>query len=322
MDKNHLYLLDRIKNLNVSLIENMSFDVMGMMTDSYKESLVRNVLYIGKTNREQRKIIRSIKDNYKCWKKDTDMFWGSLPQLEVYPDFLLKMQMDIECGMIVTAEGSVPDPLSNYFKMPPVLGESLRRLKGSSEGVAEDSTLNLKTTIEEKEKRIAELESEIRELKQKIVQNEGNDNQVWIDWLDWDVFHPSIKAEEVYKTIDKMATPELGEKAKCYAFYRVINEIKWLNKKAARKDVLKWWSAHFGCDWHSDNQLKFTELPEAIIKATTTDQWKNTGGNNNVHYHKFAQDLKKAFVWNKGRGQYETQPQFLKKDCIAPEKCK
>lgn len=63
MNKNHLHLLDRIKNLSVSIIENMSSDAMAMITDGFDESLVRNVLYVGKTNREQRKIIRCIKDN-------------------------------------------------------------------------------------------------------------------------------------------------------------------------------------------------------------------------------------------------------------------
>ena len=104
MNKNHLHLLDRIRNLSVSIIENMSSDAMAMMTDGFNESLVRNVLYVGKTNREQRKIIKCIKDNYKCWKKETEMFWGTLPQLEVYPDFILELQMDIECGMVVTVE--------------------------------------------------------------------------------------------------------------------------------------------------------------------------------------------------------------------------
>ena len=101
-----------------------------------------------------------------------------------------------------------------------------------------------------------------------------------------------------------------------------MKEIKWLKKDAAQKDLLKWWSAHFDCDWHSDNQLKFTELPNAIRNATTTDQWKDCGGNNNEYYYSYAQDLKKAFVWNKGRGQYESKPAFIREGCFAPEKCK
>ena len=295
---------------------------MAMITDSFNESLVRNVLYVGKTNREQRKIIKCIKDNYKKWKKETDMFWGTLHQLEVYPDFILELQMDIECGMVVTAEGSIPEPQSKPFKTPPVLGESLRKMKLLSETVADDTTPKPRAIVEEKEKRIKELEAEVEELKQKIAQTAGDDNQVWIDWLDWDVFHPSINVEEVYNVIVQKATPELRDKAKCYAFFRVLIEIKWLKKGAAKKDVLKWWSAHFGCEWHSDNQLKFTDLPDAITQATTIDQWMYCGGNNNEDYYNYAQELRKAFAWSKGQGQYETKTQFVKVGCLPPEKCK
>lgn len=322
MNKNHLHLLDRIKNLDLSLIKNMSSDVMVMMTDRFDESLVRNVLYVGKTNSEQRKIINYIKDKYKCWKQDTEILWGTFGNPETYPDFILAMQMDIECGLVITAEGSVPEQHYKPFVSNSIIEESLRQLKGQSDTVADDSNLKLKAIIEEKDKRIEELETEVEELKQQTAKSNGDDNQGWIDWLDWDVFHPSIKAEEVYKTIDKKATPELGEKAKCYAFYRVLKEIKWLKKGAAQKDVLKWWSAHFGCEWYSDNQLKFTNLPDAITQATTTDQWKYCGGNNNEYYYNYAQDLKKAFAWNKGQGQYETKPQFVKAGCLPPEKCK
>ena len=161
MSNNYLNLLDKIKKLNDSMIQNMSPDVMALLTHNFEESLVRNVVYVGKTNLEQRKIIRSIKDKYKSWKKDTDTFWGKLPQLEVYPQFLLEMQMDIECGMVVTAEGSVSEPLSKPFVMPPVLGESLRKLKGLPETVTEDNTQKLRAIIEKKEQRIKELEASL-----------------------------------------------------------------------------------------------------------------------------------------------------------------
>ncbi len=164
MSNNYLNLLDKIKKLNDSMIQNMSPDVMALLTHNFEESLVRNVVYVGKTNLEQRKIIRSIKDKYKSWKEDTDTFWGKLPQLEVYPQFLLEMQMDIECGMVVTAEGSVSEPLSKPFVMPPVLGESLRKLKGLSETVAEDNTQELRAIIEKQNRRIAELEAEVKTL--------------------------------------------------------------------------------------------------------------------------------------------------------------
>jgi len=209
MNRNPLYLLDRIRNLSVSIIENMSSDAMAMITDSFDESLVRNVLYVGKTNHEQRKIIKCIKDNYKCWKKETDMFWGKLPQLEVYPDFILELQMDIECGMVVTVEGSVSEPQSEPFVMPPVLGESLRRLKGLSETVADNNTPNLRAIIKEKGKRIAELEAEVEELKQN---KEGGKNEEWVVELFSHFCYEDTKvAQDIINEMRDKTDPEIAD---------------------------------------------------------------------------------------------------------------
>ncbi len=329
----HNDLLERIKRLDVQTIGKMSPESIARLTHNFDELLVRNMLYTATTNYEQRKVIKKIKEAYKSWKKVTEMLWGSLPQLEVYPEFMEELQTDIECGLVITEKGSFEEDLgspklklslisSNAVPMkatesvqtndPEVLLAKIRELE---KHLAEANDINAQQTTH-----IKELNEQVNEMKLKLAESSGE--QVWIDWLDWDVFHPSINAEKVYNVIDQKATPELGEKAKCYAFFRVMKEIKWLRKNAAQKDVLKWWSAHFGCEWHSDNQLKFTELPDAITQATTTDQWKDTGGNNNMYYYNFAQDLKKAFVWNKGRGQYETKHQFVKEGCLPPEKCK
>ena len=209
MNKNHLHLLDRIKNLSVSIIENMSSDAMAMITDGFDESLVRNVLYVGKTNREQRKIIRCIKDNYKSCKKATDMFWGTLAYPETYPDFILELQMDIECGMVVTVEGSVSEPQSEPFVMPPVLGESLRRLKGLSETVAEDNTPNLRAIIEEKDKRIEELEAEVEELKQK---KEEGKNEAWVVELFSHFCYEDVQvAQKIINEMHDKTDPEIAD---------------------------------------------------------------------------------------------------------------
>ena len=87
----------------------MSPEVMARLTDSFDESLVRNVLYIGKTNQEQRGIIQIVKNAYRDWRKD-DPYWGNPPLFpERYPQYLEDMQMDIECGLVVTTEGSIED---------------------------------------------------------------------------------------------------------------------------------------------------------------------------------------------------------------------
>ena len=154
MSNKHLHLLDRIKNLNVSLIENMSPDVMAMMTDRFDESLVRNVLYVGKTNSEQRKIIRCVKNNYKSWRGSTDALriWGKLPSLEVYPNFLLEMQMDIECGMVVTETATITQEKSNA-----IFGDSEPpQLNPQSDDILRKENEELKAQVESMRAQIAD----------------------------------------------------------------------------------------------------------------------------------------------------------------------
>lgn len=106
---NHLLLLDRIKKLDIATIEKMSPEVMARLTDGFNESLVKNVLYTGTTNYEQRKIIRALKNAYRDWKKD-DIYWGNPPLFpEIYPQYMEELQMDIECGLVVTEEGNIED---------------------------------------------------------------------------------------------------------------------------------------------------------------------------------------------------------------------
>lgn len=107
---NHLQLLDRIKKLDIATIEKMSPEVMARLTDGFDESLVRNVLYIGTTNHVQRRIICTVKNAFRDWKTDTDPYWGNPPLFpERYPQYMEELQMDIECGLVITTEGTTED---------------------------------------------------------------------------------------------------------------------------------------------------------------------------------------------------------------------
>lgn len=105
-NKNYSHLLERIKGLNATIIERMSPDVMANLTDGFKEQLVREMLYTTHINYEQRTIIKAVKAAYKKWKRSTDRYWGDLPLFpEIYPQYMEELQMDIECGCVVTAKG-------------------------------------------------------------------------------------------------------------------------------------------------------------------------------------------------------------------------
>lgn len=169
-------LLERIKNLNVQTIENMSYDVMARLTNGFDEQFVKNMLYTATTNRDQRKIIRKIKNSYRTWKKDTDMFWGAMPQLEVYPDFIEMLMMDIECDMIITPNGVEPSPKEPPFKAPPALGLALRHSQNSdeekkikeSDAGSNQSEFSGNSYIESLNKQLAELKNENEILKERI----------------------------------------------------------------------------------------------------------------------------------------------------------
>ena len=106
-NKDYSHLLDRIRRLDTTRIENMSPEVIANLTDGFIEPLIREMLYTETMNHGQRRIIRALKIAYKKWKMDTDQFWGNPPLFpERYPQYLEELQMDIECGFVVTAKGT------------------------------------------------------------------------------------------------------------------------------------------------------------------------------------------------------------------------
>lgn len=181
------------------------------------------------------------------------------------------------------------------------------------------SQTNSDFIVEEDNFEIESLRNENSKLKERIKHLEdqqlnsesSNREQQWIDWLDDDVFISSINAEEVYKTLCNTTTPYLKDRSRCFVLFRVLSEIKGLKQNASRKAILKWWNAHFNCGWNNDNQFKFTDLPEKI-KTLNISDWEKCGGNNNQHYYAYAQELLKAFAWNKGRGEYEIKKNYTK----------
>ena len=140
----HEELLERIKNLNVSLIEDMSSDSLALLTEGFSEPLVRAIMCRTQDNYEQKKIFTKIKSSYKRWKEDTDFLWGPMPQMEVYPDYMDKMQLDVESGMIITEDGSIPAPPKKPFKAPyaPGLGSMFQEIYGKTQKTHPASTDN------------------------------------------------------------------------------------------------------------------------------------------------------------------------------------
>ena len=158
----HLDLLKRIENLDVAKIEKMSTDGMVMVSDSFDESLTRDLVMRGKTNREQRRTFAAVKEAYKDWKEGNDAMWH---YFQVYPQWMNEMQLDIECGLVLTTEGSEPEPEEDTLGAlyPPSLIKKLQR-------ATEDAIRGTEPTAAaaKDDSHIRELETENRRLKEEL----------------------------------------------------------------------------------------------------------------------------------------------------------
>ena len=166
----HEDLLERIKRLNVQLIEEMSPEVMARLTHNFEELLVRNLLYTATTNSEQRKLIKLIKEGYKSWKGDTPIHLGSLSPFIAVPEYMNDLQMDIECGMVITEKGTFSENSARLkLSLIPMGAGPLKPLqkKNTDEHVTVD-TIPLQARIDELEKKNAELEKDNKELREEL----------------------------------------------------------------------------------------------------------------------------------------------------------
>lgn len=90
-------LLDRIHILTPAQIRNLSDKAMEMITNSYEESLIRELIYQGKSNASQRIIVARIMEAF-------DKYYNSLFLVD-RPNFLDYILLDLECGMVYTETG-------------------------------------------------------------------------------------------------------------------------------------------------------------------------------------------------------------------------
>ena len=97
-------LLGRIEELDYPTITKISSDVLPTLTNDFDELLVKKLLTRAKTNDEQRHVISALKNGYKeMKKKEPFSYWGTL-QKEEYPEFLINLELDIQCGKVIKDE--------------------------------------------------------------------------------------------------------------------------------------------------------------------------------------------------------------------------
>jgi len=175
-------LIERIKKLSEPTIEQMSPEVMARLTHFFEEPLVRQLLYTVTTNFEQRKVIRYIMKAYQSWKKNTNASYipaGLLPRVYEYPEYMNDLQMDIECGMVITEKGTFSENTTTLkvslipkgaTPLKAVRNESQPALPTNEEKTAgsNQSGITDKSDIEKKNKQLAELQQEIEEMEKRV----------------------------------------------------------------------------------------------------------------------------------------------------------
>ena len=155
------------------------------------------------------------------------------------------------------------------------------------------------------------LKKQIEQLEQKIAENSGDGK--WIDWLDEAVFHSSIKPWEVFDTFHGISTPNLTDNARCYVLFRVLDKIHWLKKNVHQKDIIKWAYAHSGISWKDSEKLRFSDLPDGILKKDIS-QWRSASQRKGDYYASFSEALLTEFIYRETKG-IQDKRKYIKNNC-------
>ena len=351
--------IERIEGLSLELFFKMSCSTIGRLTSDFFEPLVRLIFAKTSDPDQQRDLLNCMENAYEEYGMYT-----AYPGYDEPEVFLDNFRFEIDCGRIITLDGSKPAPKHASLTITPVTGsipftqndkdiliatlraeleqmkQKVKELQDSKLDAINEEELDVIFPLDDSrpttrgdswlKARIKELEDENKSMKQQLKEanktievlqlqlKENSSEEQWIDWLDGDVFHYSINAEEIYKFLCNTPTPHLKDRPRCYVLFRVLTEIKGLKKGVQQKNVLKWWNVHFNCGWDNDNQFKFSELPENI-KINPISKWKNCEVKNNQHYYAFAQALISALAWNSGGGKYEIKTAYLKQGSLPPK---
>ena len=165
-------LLKRIKNVDYLTITNMSYEVIAQLTQDFKSLMVKELLKRGNTNVQQRAIMKAIKRSYKEWFKNENGVWSDFPGVFKYPKFLEDLQVDIECGFMITDEkeaDNIEERMDDYMAKHTMSKEDIDKAISDAESntVTDEKSSE---TIAALEEHIIELEAENADLKNTIAE--------------------------------------------------------------------------------------------------------------------------------------------------------
>lgn len=303
----HEALIERIKRLDLPTFEVMSPEVLARLTDRFDESLVRNVLYITTTNYEQRKLIKIIKNAYKLWKKDTDIIWGSMPQFESYPEYMENLQMDIECGFVITENGTFeenPGRARLKISFESINAVPLKAIhKGIQSVLSKDNENNEENDEEEFEDNY---EKETDDNDQEDY--DDDDEEVILE-----IFDKRIDKDKVIEEIENLKSAKVMHNRRWYVIYRVLRFLQWIGR--SQTSFISWVKQHFG--WEGEEEFRGVQSefihsePNKWNKLIITN--KNGKKNKTIgpDYYDFAVTIRDAFVEVEESGEMHDKDVFL-----------
>lgn len=151
-------LLKRIELLDYLKISKMSPEVLRRLTDNFKEPLVLKLVAKGNTNSSQRIILSSVKKAYGEIQRTTTFLWDGQ-----YPEYLEDLQLDIECGRLITDEEE--EQKKNEKKMDDYMAKHTMTEEDIDKAIS--GTESITVTDEKSSETIAALEKSIKELEEK-----------------------------------------------------------------------------------------------------------------------------------------------------------
>ena len=96
-------LIKRIEGMNINLLLEMSFQSLAILTDNYKESLVKRVVGRGETTKEQEILLDEIRKSY-----DYNLNIQNVSFSKETHRLFSRLLFDLECGILITNEALSP----------------------------------------------------------------------------------------------------------------------------------------------------------------------------------------------------------------------
>ena len=144
------------------------------------------------------------------------------------------------------------------------------------------------------------LTQQIEELRQRNADGSEGRGTEWISCFDG-FLHSSLNPQAIALALDKVTHPYFSKNERGYwwVFVTVLTEIHWI-PKPNYKLALQWANLHFKCgwNWQKDNQFKFSDINENIKSVHPSSKWNKSVTGNVIgdYYGELAKTMKDTFV--------------------------